>query len=701
MALSFPTWTFVKRILEQLAVNQSKRRRTSLEYLILATLGCVLVAALKYPNRAILTKSRPDLKARKVDAPGWPIVGNLVDLLRHHEDPLQMLHQTLDERGDLVSMTLPGVGRILIVNNPKFMEHILKTNFDNYIKGDFFRGLLSDILGRGIFVSDKQEWRFHRKTASNIFTTRLYRSLVEGAFKDSANDFMRYCLQQQQQQPSTTTVTTNKSVTVDLQAQFLKLTLDAFGKLTFGLEFKALSQPGPNEFGDAFDYLTTTADTRILNPFWFITDRIMFWKHREKKRAIGVLHKWAAQAVQSRRAETALEKESRPKDLLDHFINYRNDEDGSMLEDDNLHEIFVNFMIAGRDTTAQALTWQFYALMSNPHVMANIVKEIDTVLSNDGDDHAMQGEGKKSRITYEVLMQELPYTKAVFHETLRLHPSVPKNVKQAVDDDILPDGTRVYAGEFVGYSNWCMGRNKRVWGEDADLFKPERWLLPVEGKVAAAGNDVKITEGGVSPFGKFKPESQFKFVSFNAGPRLCLGSTFATLEAMVTTCILLQKYEFKLSPGHPVPQVKGSVTLPMKVGLMAILAEPPHSPACTTMFEAADYQGLVDKINKFKHHRLNHDSACLRSPSSHCNILNIGDQSSGKSSVLKAFTKLPFPPDKGMCTRFATQVNLCCDLTQTQDTLLARIDGEDEFKERYKVVETDQFNASSQAALYR
>ncbi|KAF9331639.1 cytochrome P450-dit2 [Podila minutissima] len=120
-------------------------------------------------------------------------------------------------------------------------------------------------------------------------------------------------------------------------------------------------------------------------------------------------------------------------------------------------------MIVRRDTTVQALTWPFYSLMADSRVMANIVREIDSVLGGD-----------ETKIAFETLMHELPYIKAVFHETLRLHPPVPKNIKQAVADDVLPDGTRVYAGEIVGYSNWCMGRNKSVWGQNAETFVPER-----------------------------------------------------------------------------------------------------------------------------------------------------------------------------------------------------------------------------------
>ncbi|KAF9193536.1 hypothetical protein BGZ51_003091 [Haplosporangium sp. Z 767] len=530
----------LKRLLEK---HMSKRKRSPFEYVVLATLGVVVGAMLKYPNRAFLTRARPDLKALGRDSPGYPLLGNLPELFKHRDDLLQMLHESFQKHGDILSFTVPIFGRAIVINRPEFMEYILKTNFENFVKGPVFRSQLTDILGCGIFVSDGPEWRFHRKTASNIFTTKLYRNLVQGAFKASAHDFS---------QVLDTHIQVKKPV--DLQAQFLKLTMDAFGKLTFGIEFRSLAEQGPNEFGDAFDFLTSAADARISNPLWPITDRLIPGRWRKHWGCIHTLDRYAAMAVADRRAETPEERTKRPRDLLDHFINYR-DEDGTMLTDRELRDVFVNFMIAGRDTTAQGLTWQFYSLMANPRVMKTMVQEIDIVL-----------QGSEEKITYEVLMNELPYVKAVLHETLRLYPPVPKNVKQAVDDDVLPDGTRIYKGEYIGYSNWCLGRNKSVWGVDAEQFVPERWLTQREEQQVQ----------GVSPFGKFKAESQFKFVSFNAGPRLCLGQTFALLESMVTTCILLQRYEFRLVPHHPVPAVKASVTLPMKKPLMTIVTKRPN-----------------------------------------------------------------------------------------------------------------------------
>ncbi|KAI1295686.1 Protein kinase alk2 [Mortierella claussenii] len=203
--------------------------------------------------------------------------------------------------------------------------------------------------------------------------------------------------------------------------------------------------------------------------------------------------------------------------------------------------------------------------MANPRVMKNLVQEIDSVL-----------QGSEEGIKYEVLMNEMPYAKAVLHETLRLHPPVPKNVKQAVADDVLPDGTRIYKGEFIGYSSWCMARNQAVWGVDAEMFVPERWLVPDESSKNQSDRSSLLPS---SLFGKFRAESHFKFNSFNAGPRLCLGQTFAILEAMVTTCILLQRFEFKLIPNHPVPTVKRSITLPMKKPLMTIVTRRENTSA--------------------------------------------------------------------------------------------------------------------------
>ncbi|KAG0038513.1 hypothetical protein BGZ82_011716, partial [Podila clonocystis] len=99
------------------------------------------------------------------------------------------------------------------------------------------------------------------------------------------------------------------------------------------------------------------------------------------------------------------------------------------------------------------------------------------------------------------------------------------------------------------------------------------------------------------------------------------------------------------------------------------------------MFDGnAEYQSVNDKINKFHSLGLTHKLSIPQ-------MAIIGDQSSGKSSVLEAITKLSFPRDKDMCTRFATLVNMRRNSALTEDTLSARIEGEDAFNVRHKVVE--------------
>ncbi|KAG0224227.1 hypothetical protein BGW41_005174 [Actinomortierella wolfii] len=98
------------------------------------------------------------------------------------------------------------------------------------------------------------------------------------------------------------------------------------------------------------------------------------------------------------------------------------------------------------------------------------------------------------------------------------------------------------------------------------------------------------------------------------------------------------------------------------------------------LFENSDYQKVIDKVNKVRSYGLNRELAIPQ-------IAIVGDQSTGKSSVLEAVTKLSFPRDKNTCTRFATQVNLRQDTSSKEDKLSAYIDGEDDFNKKYEVIQ--------------
>ena len=172
-----------------------------------------------------------------------------------------------------------------------------------------------------------------------------------------------------------------------------------------------------------------------------------------------------------------------------------------------LRDIVMNFMIAGRDTTACALSWTFYELAKNPECMEKVLKEVKENCGEDGSGADYENVGKLS-YTHAVAIEVSGWSKAscVLHtcgragcvcccpffrlanllpsslrsslppsfQVLRLHPSVPVDIKFAKNNDTLPDGTYIPKGSTVLYSPYAIGRSEKVWGGDAKQFKPER-----------------------------------------------------------------------------------------------------------------------------------------------------------------------------------------------------------------------------------
>jgi cytochrome P450 len=149
-------------------------------------------------------------------------------------------------------------------------------------------------------------------------------------------------------------------------------------------------------------------------------------------------------------------------------------------------------------------------------------------------------------LCYADLNCGLPYMRAVLDETLRLCPPVPVDPKEVVEEDVLPSGVRVQPGVTVLWSAYCMGRLPQVWGEDADQFRPARWL------------DAQ---------GEWKqPVDYWANVPFQAGPRICLGRQLAYLECKAVLCSLFSKYTFTPLRGHVVTYTK-SATLSVRDGV--------------------------------------------------------------------------------------------------------------------------------------
>jgi cytochrome P450 len=139
---------------------------------------------------------------------------------------------------------------------------------------------------------------------------------------------------------------------------------------------------------------------------------------------------------------------------------------------------------------------------------------------------------------------KLPYTMAVFYETLRLYPPVPVELKQCEQATTLPDGTFLPKHSVVVWCIWAINRSKLIWDEDADSFQPERWLED----------------------GKLITKSAYEFPVFNGGPRTCLGKKMAESIAVIVVSMLV--WEFDFDPLDNKERIsRNSLTLPMEGGL--------------------------------------------------------------------------------------------------------------------------------------
>ncbi|CAG8560489.1 3316_t:CDS:2, partial [Ambispora gerdemannii] len=466
-----------------------------------------------YPNRAIGTRARPDLKGPK----GLPVVGNLFLTLLEADRFNDTLLEMTKKYGEIYTYTLPGVGRFVVINTPELIEHMLKDNFLNYPKGPYFYRLLSELFGSGIFNVDGQSWKVQRRITSQIFQGKNFRAIICREFGEHSKTVLGILSKAAE---------TGESI--DLQNLFFRFTFDAFMKICFGQNLDTLTNPENLPlFAVAFDRVQETIKRRLLNPLWPILE--MFG--RKNRKHWKILDDYAYNVIRERRRKPL--NTEHPTDILQLFMDTKYT-DGETLSDKELRDIILNLIVAGRDTTAVALSWMTYRIMTNSSVEKNLLKEFDSLIT------------PENPVPDYERVKKLPYAYAVWTETLRLHPSVPLNFKTTAKDDILPGGVPVNAGDMLLWVPYAMGRDERVWGKDVDEFKPERFLNS----------------------GEFVKPSSYKLIAFNAGPRICLGQEFATIEALTLLSMMLKNYRFELVTSEKMITYATSILLPMKHPLL-------------------------------------------------------------------------------------------------------------------------------------
>lgn len=406
-------------------------------------------------------------------------------------------------------MGLPFTGRVYVNLPPseEAVRWVLKDNFEGYVK-DYDVEKFREITGHGIFGVDGNPWRSQRKVASKLFSLRQLRDHMCSVFLSHADEMVSEC-----------DGDISRARHTDLQQLFFKYTSSSFLEIGFGRRMPAAEAA---KFAKCFDSLQTDSFLRVARPFWYLEKILgLTTAERRIKKSNKVLKKIAK--------KYSVLQDSDGLNLLSLYLQDAKKR-GVELSEDFLRDVVMNFMLAGRDTTACTLTWTVYRLCRHPKIRQKCLEEINqAVKNNDG------------VLDYSVA-KNCVYLERVIYEVLRLHPPVPSDSKRAVKDDVLPDGTRIPRGTTVTYRPYVFGRSPLLW-EEPLLFKPSRW--------------------------KNADISQYKFVTFNAGPRLCLGKDLAILEAKLFLCVFLPRYT--VLPMFGTPVWRPGLLLAMKDGLNGIL----------------------------------------------------------------------------------------------------------------------------------
>ncbi|KAK6128228.1 hypothetical protein DH2020_038032 [Rehmannia glutinosa] len=365
----------------------------------------------------ILAKLKTIFKSKPTKLPkSYPIVGSFFTILKNRERYVQWTSEIVTSTPNLTFHLDRPFGRKAITTaNPANVEHILKSHFHNYDKGDLFRNNLRDFLGDGIFNTDGEKWKFQRQVSSHEFNTKSLRKFVEQVVDSEISDRLIPILENAAE---------NKTV-LDFQDILQRFAFDNICKIAFGYDPEYLSPSLPQEkFALAFEKAVKLS-----------TDRIRERNNQEEK-----------QETQGKSSD----------DLLSRFLG------SGHSDEDFVADIVISFILAGKDTTSAALTWFFWLLSDHPQVENEILREINEKSS-------------KTASAYDEV-KDMIYTHASLCESMRLYPPVPVDTKAAVNDDVLPDGTIVKKGMRVSYHPYAMGRVEKVWGKDWAEFRPTRWL---------------------------------------------------------------------------------------------------------------------------------------------------------------------------------------------------------------------------------
>jgi cytochrome P450 len=418
-------------------------------------------------------------------------------------NPVQVLSKYTELFGDTFRFYLGGIKEAIVTTNPAVIQHVLKTNAENYQKSEIQVKRMGHFLGKGLLTTHGEAWKTQRRLIQKGFDRKQLEALsaiMQDSLADSLKDFDR----QVHVGP------------VDIYPQLMKMTFAMVARSLFGARLK-------DEDIDLVSHTICTVQEFIvrqtiqpyLNPWFAVSGNLR--KHEEMRaRADGILMEY----IKRRRHEAP------GHDLLQTLMDARYS-DGEGMSDELVLSESMQLLVAGHETSSNALSWLLYLLSSRPDCLERVREEFDSVL---GEAPLSFGDVPRLGFTTQVIM-----------EALRLYPPFWMIDRMAVADDRVGD-LEIPRGSTVIVYVYGAHHAPRYW-PSPESFDPERFTKT---------NAMLHTP--------------FTHLPFGGGPRGCIGGNYAMLQILMILSDLLRTYDFQLIPGQTI-EARPMVILRPKHGI--------------------------------------------------------------------------------------------------------------------------------------
>lgn len=432
---------------------------------------------------------------------GRPVVGHLIEFRR---DPIALLMRVAREHGDVVYFTM-GRQKVFLLNHPDHIKDVLVTHHRNFVKGRALQWS-KRLLGRGLLTSEGEFHRRQRRIAQPAFHRKQIATYgkVMTDYAVRMRDGWK------------------EGVAFDVHEEMMRLTLAIAGKTLFNADVASEAK----KIGEA---LTISVEyfNRFMLPFADLLAELPVpstLRFRKAKRQLDAI---IYRMIHERRSGEL----NLVGDLLSMLLLAKDEEGSGGMTDQQLRDEAITLLLAGHETTANALTWTWYLLAQHPDVEAKLHREIDAVLGG-------------TLPTVEDLSR-LTYTEKVLAESMRLYPPAWLLGYRALEDYKVGEYD-VPARSIVVMSQYVMHHDPRYF-PDPFRFDPERWTP--EAKLA---------------------RPKFSYFPFGGGTRVCIGEPFAWMEGILLIATLAQQWQLRLAPGPPVA-LQPLITLRPKNGIRMTL----------------------------------------------------------------------------------------------------------------------------------